>query len=186
MAFRRKPENYAFIDNQNLNMTVNKLGWKMDWKKFRKFLKDRYGVTTAFMFIGYVPEQEEMYEKLHDAGYAIVLKPTFDMTRPRLEENEKPQDDREEKRQIKGNVDAELVLWAMKEINHYKQAVIVSSDGDFFSLVEYLVERNKLCKLLVPSSHYSKLFNQFDKHIERVDHFRPQLEYMQARKFQKR
>ncbi len=165
-------------------MTVNKLGWKMDWKKFRKFLDDRYGVTKAFMFIGYLPEQEEMYERLHDAGYAIVLKPTFDMTRPRPEETEKPPEEKEEKKMIKGNVDAELVLWAMKEINHYKNAVIVSSDGDFFSLVEYLIEKKKLCKLLVPSSHYSKLFNQFDKHIERVDHFRPQLEYRPTRKFQ--
>src|SRR5438270_1884497 len=78
-----RPKNvYAFIDSQNLNVGTQKFGWKMDWQKFRKFLADKYGVTKAFMFIGYVPEFEPLYEQLHEAGYAIVLKPTFDMTKP--------------------------------------------------------------------------------------------------------
>src|SRR3954467_5319398 len=96
---------YAFIDNQNLNVTVQNLGWKMDWRKFRKFLSDQYGVTQAFMFIGYVPEYEEMYKFLHDAGYSIVLKPTYDMTKPRPEEPPEVKRDKEEKK-VKGNVDA--------------------------------------------------------------------------------
>jgi hypothetical protein len=78
--------NHAFIDNQNLNLGIQKLGWKMDWRKFRKFLKDKYNVTEAFMFIGHMPEHEDMYLQLHDAGYLIVLKPTFDMTRPQKPE----------------------------------------------------------------------------------------------------
>ena len=92
MYMRRKPQKgvYAFIDSQNLNVGVQKFGWKMDWKKFRQFLTDKYGVTKAYMFIGYVPEFENMYEQLHQAGYAVVLKPTFDMTRlqPTAEEKE--------------------------------------------------------------------------------------------------
>ncbi|MGH7157413.1 MAG: hypothetical protein ACREGG_04890, partial [Candidatus Saccharimonadales bacterium] len=55
---------YAFIDSQNLNVSVQKYGWKMDWRKFRKFLADRYNAKTAFMFIGYVPEHEDIYEKM--------------------------------------------------------------------------------------------------------------------------
>jgi hypothetical protein len=65
---------YAFIDNQNLNATVNNLGWKIDWRKFRQYLSSKYDVKCAYMFIGYMPEHEDMYEKLHDAGYNIVLK----------------------------------------------------------------------------------------------------------------
>ena len=80
---------YAFIDSQNLNVTVNKHGWKLDWKKLRAYLAEQHGVTKAFMFIGYVPEFEDMYQQLHEAGYLIVLKPTFDMTRPRPEQPEK-------------------------------------------------------------------------------------------------
>lgn len=165
---------YAFIDSQNLNVTTQKYGWKMNWKRFRKFLTDQYGVTKAFMFIGYIPEQIEMYESLHASGYAVVLKPTFDMTRT----SEKPQEDKNgEKKPVKGNIDADLVLWAMKEINKYDKAVIVSGDGDFFSLVEYLVEQGKLEKLLTPGPQFSQLFNQFEKHMDRLDKHRRHLEY---------
>ena len=51
------------------------------------------------------------------------------------------QDKDKEKPLIKGNVDAELVLYAMKELPNYEQAIIVSGDGDFFSLAEYLKSR---------------------------------------------
>ena len=57
----KKPKNvYAFIDSQNLNMGTQKVGWKMDWRKFRQFLKDKYGVSKAYMFIGHMPEHEDL------------------------------------------------------------------------------------------------------------------------------
>lgn len=182
---RRGPKNngnYAFIDSQNLNVSVQKFGWKMDWKKFRQFLTDTYNVTNAYMFIGYVPEFEGMYEQLHDAGYLIVLKPTFDMTRPRPEEEQGNKKDQKEERPTKGNIDADMVLWAMKEIKNYDKAVIVSGDGDFYSLVEYLVSEKKLSKVLTPTSHYSGLFNKFDEYVERLDQHRNQLSYRDRRK----
>lgn len=177
MIRRREPRVYAFIDSQNLNVSTQRLGWKMDWKKFRQFLADKYGVTNALMFIGYIPEQEKMYEQLHESGYSVVLKPTFDMTKPRPEEKEGEKKPDEEKKLVKGNIDADLVLWAMKEIPNYDKAVIVSGDGDFYSLVEYLAENNKLQKLLTPSGHYSNLFNRFDEFIVRLDHHRKELSY---------
>lgn len=186
---RRKPQIYAFIDSQNLNVGVQKLGWKMDWSKFLAFLQDKYGVTKAFMFIGYVPEFEDMYLKLHETGYSVVLKPTYDMTRPRQEEpEEKPQPegkDDDERRQTKGNIDADLVLWAMKEINNYRKAIIVSGDGDFYVLIEYLVEQQKLAKLLTPNRFYSGLFNKFDTYVERLDTHRKDLAYRDFRRSQK-
>ncbi len=182
---------YAFIDSQNLNVTVQKNGWKMDWKKFRAFLADKYGVTKAFMFIGYVPEFEDMYQQLHESGFLIVLKPTYDMTRPRPEQAETTSDagkpaphgkEKEEERKTKGNVDADLVLWAMKELPNYSQAIIVSGDGDFYSLVEYLEENKKLLKLLTPSGHYSGLYNKYDSYVERLDLSRRELAYRPFRK----
>jgi uncharacterized LabA/DUF88 family protein len=171
---------YAFIDSQNLNVGTQKFGWKMNWVKFRKFLSEEYGVTKAFMFIGYIPENESLYEQMHDAGYMVVLKPTFDMTRPRAEtpEGEKKEDERP----VKGNIDAELVLWAMKEMPNYKQAIIVSGDGDFYSLVEYLEGKGRLKHLLTPSGHYSQLYNKYEQYIVRLDRFKRQLEYRDLRK----
>lgn len=171
---------YAFIDSQNLNIGTQKFGWKMNWAKFRQFLSDEYGVTKAFMFIGYIPENESLYEQMHDAGYMVVLKPTFDMTRPRVEapEGEKKEDERP----VKGNIDAELVLWAMKEMPNYKQAIIVSGDGDFYSLVEYLEGKGRLKHLLAPSGHYSQLYNRYENYVVRLDKFRKQLEYRDHKK----
>lgn len=180
MVKKSKPGNYAFIDNQNLNLGVQKMGWKMDWRKFRSFLAEKYGVEKAFMFIGHMPEHEEMYLKMHELGYLVVLKPTFDMTRVHKPESAQKQTEEpkvEEKKPVKGNVDAELVLWAVKEMNHYNKAVIVSGDGDFYSLVEYLASVDKLENLLAPNGHYSNLYNAYERYIDRIDKQRAALAY---------
>jgi uncharacterized LabA/DUF88 family protein len=175
---RRKKGNYAFIDSQNLNVSVQKYGWKMDWKKFRVWLRNHYQVEKAYMFIGYVPEYEDIYEKMHQAGYAVVLKPTFDMSRPQPEEKTHPNG---EEKKVKGNVDADMVLWAMKELPNYRQAVIVSGDGDFFGLVEYLDQQNRLNKILTPTGQYSSLYRQYEKYIDRLDSHRRELAYRDRR-----
>ena len=183
---KRSKQVYAFIDSQNLNVSTQKLGWKMDWHKFRAYLTEKYGVTKAYMFIGYVPEFEDMYQQLHETGFLIVLKPTFDMTRPRPEEEkqkDKPEGQgKEEEKKTKGNVDADLVLWAMKEINNYDQAVVVSGDGDFYSLIEYLESQKKLLKLLAPTSHYSSLYNRYESYVDRLDLARRELAYFDHKK----
>lgn len=177
----KKRRVYAFIDNQNLNVSVQKYGWKMNWAKLRQFLADKYGVSHAYMFIGYVPENEDMYRQLHETGYLIVLKPTFDMTKPHADKEEKAREE-EDKKPVKGNIDADLVLWAMKEMPNYDQAIIVSGDGDFYSLVEYLEGKNRLLKLMTPTGHYSKLYNKYDKYIERLDNHRRELAYIDHKK----
>lgn len=176
---RGKKGNYAFIDSQNLNVSVQKYGWKMDWKKFRKFLGEQYGVSKAYMFIGYVPEHEDIYEKMHEAGYAVVLKPTFDMTKLQSEEKTHPSG---EEKKVKGNIDADMVLWTMREMNSYDKAIIVSGDGDFFGLVEYLQQQGKLKKILTPTGQYSSLFRQFEQYVERLDNYRRELAYYDRRR----
>jgi uncharacterized LabA/DUF88 family protein len=186
MRFRKKNQptkkgNYAFIDSQNLNRGTQKMGWKMDWKKFREFLRDKYNVEKAFMFIGYKPDYSDLYEQLHSQGYLVVLKPTLEMfNEPRVEgEAEVPE---EEKKVAKGNVDADLVLHVMKEKPNYHKAIIVSGDGDFYTLIEHLEQQGKLLKVLTPNWQYSSLLKPFEQYIVRLDQKRSELRYPDFKK----
>lgn len=176
------PSVYAFIDSQNLNLGVQRMGWKLDWRKFRQYLTDSFHVNKSYMFIGYMSENESMYEYLHELGYLIVLKPTVDVktlrqNNPDMSEIENIKENEEQKPTIKGNVDAELVLYAMKEMSNYDKAIIVSGDGDFFSLAEYLNEQGKLQHILTPNWQYSSLLKVFEPKIIRLDQLRRQLAY---------
>jgi len=203
MRRKRNKGNYAFIDSQNVNVSVQNYGWKMNWRKLREFLSEKHGVTKAFMFIGYMPENEDLYEKMHEAGFAVVLKPTYDMSRPYPNqpqpaqqgaggeqpnpENGSPRppvngETTAQRKPVKGNVDADLVLWAMKEMPNYNKAIIVSGDGDFHSLVEYLHQQGKLQKLLTPTGQYSSLFHEFEQYIDRLDQHRRELAYYDKKK----
>ncbi len=170
MPFNRKKSNYAFIDSQNLNLGTQKMGWKMDWRKFREMLASKFNVDTAYMFIGYLPENEAMYTQLHEAGYLVVLKPTVGMT-------ESPQERAKDKKPIKGNIDAELVLYAMKEMPNYDKAVIVSGDGDFYCLAEYLANKDRLLNIMTPNWQYSSLLKPYEERIVRLDKLRKELEH---------
>jgi uncharacterized LabA/DUF88 family protein len=133
-----------------------------------------------------VPEYESIYEQMHEAGYAVVLKPTFDLTRPQPEMLEVMNETQgvkepEERKPVKGNIDAELVLWAMKEMSNYEKAIIVSGDGDFYCLVEYLEAKGRLSKVLAPTGHYSSLYNRYENYIVRIDQFRRELAYYDHR-----
>ncbi len=154
---KRKENNFAFIDSQNLNLAILALKWKVDFKRFRVYLKDKYKVNKAFLFIGYLPGNEKLYTYLQEAGYVLIFKPTLIYKK-------------EDKGFIKGNVDAELVLHTLIEISNYDKAVIVSGDGDFYCLIEYLIENNKLKKLLIPNRYkYSALLRKFVNSIDFID-----------------
>jgi uncharacterized LabA/DUF88 family protein len=172
----RQPNNYAFIDSQNLNLGVQKVGWKMDWKRFRQWLQDTYDVTHAYMFIGYMQENENLYELMHDHGYLVVLKPTTEIKAADVPGQTQAEKDAA-KPTVKGNIDADLVFWAMKEYQNYDQAIIVSGDGDFFALIEYLAQQNKLLKVLTPNQRYSTLLKEFESYIDGLDTHRRELAY---------
>jgi len=179
------PNTYAFIDSQNLNLGTQRMGWKLDWRKFRQYLKDKHGVTKAYMFIGYMSENESLYEYMHELGYLVVLKPTVDVSNKPPADGDKSasaEDKDKDKPQVKGNVDAELVLYAMKELPNYSKAIIVSGDGDFFSLAEYLEEQGKLAHILTPNWQYSSLLKVFEPKIIRLDQMRRQLSYHDRKK----
>lgn len=183
MAEKSKKTNYAFIDSQNLNLGTQRMGWKMDWRKFREYLRKTHNVSHAYMFIGYMSENEQLYEYMHDLGYLVVLKPTVDITVPSDPRADKDRSDKDkEKPGVKGNVDADLVLYAMKELPNYDQALIVSGDGDFLGLIEYLEEQDKLAHILTPNWQYSSLFKPYEEKIIRLDQMRRKLSYHDRKK----
>lgn len=171
---KQSKPNYAFIDSQNLNLGIQKNGWKMDWRKLRAYLRKEHNVQQAYMFIGYIQEHEAMYEQLHEAGYLIVLKPTVSM-HAKEETDKKPT--------IKGNIDAELVLYAMKELPNYQQAVIISGDGDFYCLAEYLASKNRLKHIMTPNRFYSTLLRPYEEHILRLDKLKAKLQHIDGYKY---
>ena len=63
MNIKTGNNNFAFIDSQNLNLGIIADGWKLDFTKFRIFLKDKYNVEKSFLFIGYVKGNESLYTK---------------------------------------------------------------------------------------------------------------------------
>lgn len=138
-------QNYAFIDGQNLNLAIRDLGWRLDFKRFRTYLKDKYKVNIAYYFIGYIEGNSVLYTSLQEAGYILVFKPTL----------------QNKEGKTKGNCDAELVLQAMIDYKEYNKAVIVTGDGDFTCLINYLRDNNKLTTVLVPNKHkYSSLIRK--------------------------
>jgi len=143
--------NFAFIDSQNVYLSLRSLGWKIDWKRFRIYLKEKHGVVKAYMFIGYMEGNNSLYEIIQDAGFIIIFKPVL----------------KHKDGEVKGNVDAELVLHTMIQWNNFSKALIITGDGDFYCLVQHLLENNKLKTVLVPNRHkYSALLKKFaGKHI---------------------
>ncbi|KKU02770.1 MAG: hypothetical protein UX06_C0051G0005 [Candidatus Giovannonibacteria bacterium GW2011_GWA2_45_21] len=142
-----RENNFAFIDSQNLNLGIRAQGWELDFARFRVYLKDKHYISKAFLFIGYMKGNEALYKHLQESGYICIFKPTLE-----LPDGE-----------VKGNVDAELVLHTMIHINDFNKALIITGDGDFHCLVEYLLEQKKLLALMVPNrKKYSGLLKRKD------------------------
>ncbi len=138
-------KNYAFIDSQNVHLSIQNQGWNLDYARFRKYLLDKYQVEKAFLFIGYIPQNQRLYSGLQKDGFLLIFKPTLQTPSGT----------------IKGNVDAELVLHSMIEYESYDKALIVTGDGDFFCLVDYLRSQGKLLKLMVPNQRkFSSLYRK--------------------------
>jgi uncharacterized LabA/DUF88 family protein len=142
---QQKPIAYAFIDSQNLNIGVRNQGWKLDFRKFRRYLRDKYNVSKAYLFIGKIKGNHKLYNYLRSSGYELIFKEVIIG-----------------KHGVKGNVDAELVLHAVDLQFEYNKAIIVSGDGDFKCLLDYLNKKDKLQKVIIPNSKkYSHLLRKF-------------------------
>ena len=131
----RKPRvNYAFIDGQNfykskqaIEEELEALEVRLDLSEFRVYLSEKHAVGVAYYFIGYLPRNKIVYSELRAQGYDLKFKEVSVL------ENE-----------IKGNVDVNLTLQSMIDIDNYKKAVIITSDGDYADLVKYLYSKGKI------------------------------------------
>ena len=131
-----KPNNYAYIDGANLHNGVKQLGWEFDYGRFRVWLREKYSVSQAYLFLGLVPKFKSLYTHLQELGFTLVFKEVT------YGENGK----------VKGNCDADIVVRVMKDAyeNNFDRAILVSSDGDYSSLVAFLMEKKKIQVVLSP------------------------------------
>ena len=120
-------EAIAYIDGANLQNAVSRFDWDFDYARFRVWLKDKFKVVRAYIFIGRIPKYQKLYDYLESAGYTLIFKEvTYNNGKP------------------KGNVDAELVLKGVRDTfeQNIKKAVLVSSDGDYKCMVEFFKEKS--------------------------------------------
>jgi uncharacterized LabA/DUF88 family protein len=135
--------NYAFVDGQNLHLGTLGENWKIDFKKFRIYLKDKYSVEKAYYFLGFESEEQiDLYNNLEKAGFFIIFK----SHNPELQAKKK------------GNVDTDVVFEIMKNLVddiRMDKVILVSGDGDYKKLVDYLISKDKFLKILFPSEKFA-------------------------------
>ncbi|MBI5414257.1 NYN domain-containing protein [Candidatus Peregrinibacteria bacterium] len=138
-------KNYAFIDGQNLHMGTlsSEVPWKIDLQRFRVYLAEKYNVTKAYYYLGFThTDYNSLYRNIQEAGFILEFrKHTLAM--------------RGEK---KGNVDTEIVFEIMRKLykkEHFGKIVLVSGDGDFRMLVDFLIAEGRFQKILFPNKHFA-------------------------------
>jgi uncharacterized LabA/DUF88 family protein len=133
----QKENNFAYIDGANLHKGIESLGWHLDYARFKVWLKEKYNVERAYLFIGLIPKYTPLYTHLQESGFTLIFKETT------YDGDGKP----------KGNCDADLVVQVMQDLyeNNFENAIIVASDGDYASLVKLLKDKGKLKVILSPA-----------------------------------
>lgn len=156
---KKKKTNLAFIDGQNLHLGTTQNNWKIDHFKFRQYLTDKYNIKEVYYFLGYVSEDEQdLYNNLQKAGFIVMFK-----------EHSSALKDKK-----KGNVDTDIVFEILKRFidnDDFDKIILVSGDGDYKKLVDYLVKKDKFSKILFPnnnfaSSLYKQLGSEFFDYLE--------------------
>ncbi len=152
----------AYIDGSNLHKGVASLGWKLDYKVFRRWLEQKYGIAAVYLFIGLIPANKNLYTCLQEYGYILVYKEvTYDGDG-----------------KVKGNCDADLVLKATQDYYEGRlgRAVLVAGDGDYSGLVAFLKERGVFQTLLCPNNNCSFLLRKLNIAIVYLNALRGKLE----------
>ncbi|MDO8451795.1 MAG: NYN domain-containing protein [bacterium] len=159
-----KIKNLAFVDGQNLYMGTAKRevgSWEIDLARFRVYLEKKYDVSRAYYFLGYVQEaNQELYEEIQKAGFVLV----FRQHNPAMLGTKK------------GNVDSDIIFHVMKKMykkEDFTKIVLVSGDGDYKLLVDFLIEESRFEKILFPdkrfaSSLYKKLGPKYFDYLENI------------------
>ena len=151
----------AFIDGQNLRYGTRKIAdpWTVDLRRFRVYLKEKYGVDEAYYFIGaFDMSHQDLYNSIQRDGYILVFREHADSALSRK----------------KGNVDTDIVFMVMKhfiENSEGDRIILVSGDGDYWKMVNYLITTDRFEKLLAPnkkgtSSLYKKIPDRYIAYLD--------------------
>jgi uncharacterized LabA/DUF88 family protein len=125
-----------FIDGANLYSTAKSLGFDIDYKRLLNLFRNKGQLVRALYYTALAENDEyssirPLIDWLDYNGYSMVTKPTKEFT------------DATGRRKIKGNMDIELAVDAMKLAEHLDHIVLFSGDGDFRSLVAALQQKGK-------------------------------------------
>lgn len=125
-----------FIDGANLYATAKSLGFDIDYKRLLQYFRQRGQLVRANYYTALAEDQEyssirPLIDWLDYNGYTMVTKPTKEFT------------DGTGRRKIKGNMDIELAVDAMRLSDSLDHIILVSGDGDFRSLVAALQQNGK-------------------------------------------
>ena len=137
--------NLAFVDGQNLYMGTNtgENPWNVNLKKFRIFLRDKYNIEKAYYFLGYINESYQgLYSEIQESGFVLIFK----------------QHNTTMLGKKKGNVDSDIIFNIMKRLykkEPFNKIVLVSGDGDYKMLVDFLIEEKRFKKILFPNKQFA-------------------------------
>ena len=168
--------NYAFIDGQNLYLGTAKSekdAWTVDLLRFKVYLKDKYKISRIYYFLGYVQDENvDLYTRLQELGYIVVFKNQII----------------EMKSKKKGNIDSDLIFRVMEKLieepDEFAKILLVSGDGDFKILVDYLIKKDRFLKILLPNRLFaSSLYKELgSEHYDYMINLRPLIEYKRKNK----
>ena len=113
-----------FIDGANLYATAKALGFDIDYKRLLALFRTKGQLVRALYYTALAEDQEyssirPLIDWLDYNGYTMVTKPTKEFT------------DTLGRRKIKGNMDIELTVDAMRLVENLDHIVLFSGDGDF-------------------------------------------------------
>lgn len=157
-----RPKNIAFIDGQNLHLGSKEHGCSIDHRKFRTYLRDKYNVEEAYYFLGFISEdQQDLYSNIQKAGFILHFREHSAALMGKK----------------KGNVDCDIIFEIMKKLvlgEEFAKIVLVSGDGDYKTLVDFLLKRGKFAKILFPnkkfaSSLYKRIGGEYYDYLENAD-----------------
>ncbi len=136
MNFYQTERVALFIDGANLYATSKSLGFDIDYKKLLNFFRQKGILIRALYYTALAEDQEyssirPLIDWLDYNGYTMVTKPTKEFT------------DALGRRKVKGNMDIELAVDAMRLADNLDHIVLFSGDGDFKSLVSALQQKGK-------------------------------------------
>lgn len=142
---------YTFIDASNIIYGTRDEGWRVDFKKLYKYLKERYECDKIYYFAGEdqknIPQQK-FYRLLTKIGYDLILKPV---------KLYKQEDGRVIK---KANCDVDLTFYTMRDKNLFKRGIFLTGDGDFEVLFKYFLLQKKKIIVIANGKRTAKEIRQ--------------------------